>query len=133
MENENLFFVYGTLKRNFTGNRYLANSSYLGEAVTTDEYSLYRSFFYPAMILEPSSLGVHGEIFRVSDSDKVLVDEYEGVEFNLYKCLPIQISKLNLLDQYRDLVSAIMNGSSLVHAYIYQGKLAGFEKTDYWP
>jgi gamma-glutamylcyclotransferase (GGCT)/AIG2-like uncharacterized protein YtfP len=133
MQTKNLAFVYGTLKKNFIANHYLSNSVYLGQAITTNDYSLYKCFFYPAMILEPSAGGVHGEIYEVNKEDKLQIDEYEGVQFNLYKCLPIKFVKINLLPEYMDIQNKIDANSLSVSAYIYQGSLKDFEKTDFWP
>ena len=70
-------FVYGTLKRGYGNNRCLANSKFLGEAVsTTARYKLYASGI--PFLTEPGDAKIKGELWEVSPEDFARCDRLEG-------------------------------------------------------
>ncbi len=133
MEDENkIIFVYGTLKRGYAANRYLSNSIFLGNAVTSRKYSIYSNYLYPAMIEENSERGVSGELYSVSPEDKIKTDEYEGVYFNLYELQQISVLSASLSEEFSYYVGDIESGAKPVFAYIYKGNLEEFIKIESW-
>lgn len=132
-EDINIVFVYGTLKKGFPANKYLSNSSFIGTANSTEEYSIYANYMFPAMLEIPSKLGVFGELYIIDPDDRKKVDEYEGVAFNLYELKQINLSKISLSENYLHLESCIKSNELPVKAYIYRGNLREFVKIDFWP
>ena len=74
---ENLVFVYGTLKRGFSNNRYLAGSKFLGTARTKEKFALY-SDGLPFLIMTESISEIHGELYQVDDLTLQILDDLEG-------------------------------------------------------
>jgi gamma-glutamylcyclotransferase (GGCT)/AIG2-like uncharacterized protein YtfP len=72
-------FVYGTLKRNLSGNHYLTGQEFLGEAHTIATYRLYGISWHPGLVHDPEGIEVQGELWSVDDECLVKLDEYEGV------------------------------------------------------
>lgn len=72
-------FVYGTLKRGYgNGLRCLANSKFLGEAVSFDaNYQMHGGVGVP-YLSEGGNAKVKGEVFETSPSDFVACDRLEG-------------------------------------------------------
>ncbi|MBD8487346.1 gamma-glutamylcyclotransferase [Echinicola sp. CAU 1574] len=77
----NLIFVYGTLLKE-TGyaiqQLFHQKSAFVAEAFTYGK--LFQVSYYPGLVLNPTSLDkVYGQIFRISEIEKVLqaLDEYE--------------------------------------------------------
>ena len=77
MPEENLVFVYGTLKRGFSNNRYLAGSKFLGTARTKEKFALY-SDGLPFLIMTESISEIHGELYQVDDLTLQILDDLEG-------------------------------------------------------
>lgn len=88
-----LVFVYGTLKRGHGNNRLLRNAIFIGEAVTDDNFVMYRIGF-PYIAHEDSTVGeeekanlgkVRGEVYEI-DSEGTLqnLDRLES-EGSFYK------------------------------------------------
>lgn len=82
-------FVYGTLKKGFTGNLLLEDSEFIGEAITYLDYTLYDSGFYPMLIDKPTA-PVVGELYWIKPDMVSQVDEYEGCP-DLYKRFNIPV------------------------------------------
>jgi len=82
-------FVYGTLKRDFDNEfaKFLhINSEFVGEAFVKGR--LFLLDWYPGLVLDHEGYKVYGEVFKIKHNLKEVVemlDEYEGVEENLYK------------------------------------------------
>jgi gamma-glutamylcyclotransferase (GGCT)/AIG2-like uncharacterized protein YtfP len=86
-----LLFVYGSLKRGFRLHRHLRPASFRGAARTTPGYALYRLVWYPAMVAEPGSGEVTGELYEVPEDLIPVLDEVEGVP-HLYQRVRIRVS-----------------------------------------
>lgn len=65
-----LFFVYGTLKRGYRNNPLLGDSKFLGNAVSEDKYLLLDCGFPMAQFHE-DGLQVLGEVFEVTSKEVV--------------------------------------------------------------
>lgn len=72
-------FVYGTLKRGGGLHRYLEDSTFLGEARTHPDFTLYSLGWFPAMVVarEGEKTGVKGEVY---DVDPLTLRELDSVE-----------------------------------------------------
>jgi gamma-glutamylcyclotransferase (GGCT)/AIG2-like uncharacterized protein YtfP len=66
------FFVYGTLKKNYSNNRLLGDSLYLGKGITDVGYEVYNVGF-PMAYYRPHGLPLLGEVYRV-ESERVIAD-----------------------------------------------------------
>ncbi len=77
MPEKNLVFVYGTLQRNFSNHRYLAESKFLGTARTQEKYALY-SDGLPFLVLNEPVSQIQGELYEVDDITLDLLDDIEG-------------------------------------------------------
>lgn len=110
MVERNIFiFVYGTLKKNGKAHYYLMNSDFIGEGITSKKYSLYASVNYPAMIHQESEEGIEGEIYRVTAATKLALDQYEGVDYGLFRCALIDVESVNLTPEFKHLEEKILS------------------------
>lgn len=125
-------FVYGTLKKNQSAGHLLSNSEYLGKALTKPQYALYASDNYPGLIQEPDGEEIAGEVYRITDPTKELLDRYEGVPYGLFRWSSVQIKTLNFLDEHKYLESKIINSVLPVYTYIFCGNLNNFCKIKEW-
>lgn len=88
MENENYLFVYGTLRDKYglkLKDRVSKEMEHVGKAkVTASLYDLGR---YPGVVKEAGSGEVVGDVFRITDPDKVfkVLDKCEGENFSREK------------------------------------------------
>jgi gamma-glutamylcyclotransferase (GGCT)/AIG2-like uncharacterized protein YtfP len=146
-----LLFVYGSLKKGFPRNKYLAKSNYLGTARTTSEYRLLDTGNgWPALIrriheLPPAEEGkVHaqihiggpptfGELYEVPDETMELLDQVEGVP-DLFDKELIEIGGIALafLPTAAVVFDRIINRRAM--CYLYQKPIDGFEDvvTGFW-
>lgn len=60
-----LIGVYGSLKKGYFNDAYLARSEYVGDVVTEPNYELVDFGPYPA-VLEGGSTGIHCEVYKVN-------------------------------------------------------------------
>jgi gamma-glutamylcyclotransferase (GGCT)/AIG2-like uncharacterized protein YtfP len=81
-------FVYGTLQRNRGNHHYLANATYLGEAVTDSTFEMVDVGF---PIMRPSAdrkaRRVKGQLFDIGNDTATLaaLDRLEGVDRGFYE------------------------------------------------
>lgn len=71
-------FVYGTLKRGYLANMYLEGSTYIGDGITVDGFSMYDGG-YPKLVdngVQP--LPVVGEVYEVDSETMAVLDDYES-------------------------------------------------------
>lgn len=80
-----LIFVYGTLKRGFCRERFLADQQFLEDASTAPRYALYDCGDFPALVkVATGGTRIRGELWRVDERGLNLLDEVEGVSEQLY-------------------------------------------------
>ena len=85
-----LVFVYGTLKHGFPNNSVLAGARLLGPAVTLALYT-FRDFGpYPGLVAEGAT-AVHGEVWAVSPRGLARLDQFEGVDAQVFYRAEIQL------------------------------------------
>lgn len=99
-------FVYGSLKRGGWSHNLISSMmvTYLGEAKTTRDYSLYKTQGpYPAMIKEDSISGVSGELYEIYSVGLNYLDQFECVSTGLYS---------------RELIE--LDSGEKVYSYIFQ-------------
>ena len=72
-------FTYGTLMKNQRNSFLMKKAKFLGDAVL-ENYCLYEIGTFPAAI-PMNGFKVYGEVYEVSDEDKVLIDELEDEGF----------------------------------------------------
>lgn len=100
----NLLFVYGTLKKGCSRNRYLSDQRYLGTACTKPKYAIYQYSGYPAMIetkigpvVGVNVFNVFGEIYEVSYDCLQQIDEIENVKEGVFKRSSVELANVNLV------------------------------------
>lgn len=98
--NSFLIFTYGTLKRCFPNHAVMenliqsGNVTFCGEYTTVDAYPLVRGpHGIPYLINLPGSgVRIRGELYAVTGSGIVPMDDLEGVEAGHYERLPLKIA-----------------------------------------
>lgn len=114
-------FVYGTLKRGFGNNRLLADSLFLGEAITKPTYRLFDCGGFPALSKDiKSGYEVLGEIWDVIGETLELVDILEGVPF-LFRRMKIEV--INHSDVQAYFLSAGTSGLRECQSHSWQGPI----------
>ena len=86
-----LFFVYGTLKKGYGNNVLLADSKFLGQAVTKKLYKLYNCGFpmaYPSVV----GLPVVGELYEVVSTRVIETLDYLESNGSLYTRAKLPVS-----------------------------------------
>ena len=82
----NLVFTYGTLKKNHRNHKYLESSEFLGNAETTEQFSMREtSYDYPAVIETSKEYTIPGELYRCSDETLKKLDKLEGIPDLFYR------------------------------------------------
>lgn len=111
-------FVYGTLKRGCSRERFLQGQTFLGAAMTTPGYCLYDNGAYPAMVRDPAADSVEGELWEVDEACVEQLDQVEGVP-TLYQ---------------REVVDLVVPFSEPVETYLYQQSLSDWIAIgSHWP
>lgn len=87
-----LLFVYGTLKRGFCRESFLAGQTFLGEAQTEPLYRMYNCGSYPGLREQSPGLAILGELWEVDAECFKRLDAEEGVDEGLYERRAIQLS-----------------------------------------
>ncbi len=85
-------FVYGTLKRGFSRNRFLANQRFVAPVQTVPRYRLYDCGSYPALVEDHQGVAIQGELWEVDAKCIAQLDDIEGVPEGLYRRNRIQLS-----------------------------------------
>ena len=80
-------FVYGTLKRGQRNAHFLDSAKYIAEFVTAEEYWMYEFDDFPA-VCEQGMHAIHGEIYRVNDTEFKSLDDLEWYP-NFYQRIEI--------------------------------------------
>lgn len=70
-------FVYGTLKKGKGSHRLLSSAEFLGEAVTTPDFTMYDFGYFPAVVAGGES-GVLGEVYTIGKKIRRRLDTLEG-------------------------------------------------------
>lgn len=75
-----LVFVYGTLKRGFYNYEFLANSNFIGTAITKNKYPMINAEGYFPYLINDKNIGKHikGEVFEINDVTLNKLDVLEG-------------------------------------------------------
>lgn len=124
---EHILFVYGTLKKGYRANYLLETSNYLGVARTKPYFQLFSCFTYPALVRSTSGYQISGELYCVSDVQKKVIDDYEGVDYGLYQPESIELEEYDLLENKN-----LLDGR-IVLSYIYYGNLTRWQQVSNWP
>ena len=78
-------FVYGTLKRGGSNHHYLQDQTYIADAQTVPDYTLYQPADYPGLVPAANdSAGVTGEVWEITLECLQAVDALEGTTEGLY-------------------------------------------------
>ena len=92
-----VLIVYGTLKQGFPNHTHISSERYLGIALTSPRYEMYRYGSYPALLIGGESpTAIHGELYEVGDSSLVRLDKLEGVDSNLFERKEIELAQATL-------------------------------------
>ena len=117
MPRQHLVFVYGTLKRGFCREHFLAGQSFLAEARTLPKYRMYDCGTYPGLKLTPQDgLSIVGEMWSVDQLCLARLDQEEGVAEGLYSRSVIELA--------HPLPASVT--ARPVEAYYYDPSVAGF-------
>jgi gamma-glutamylaminecyclotransferase len=92
-EQEELVFVYGTLKRGYSNNRLLNNATYLGKATTMSRWAMIgKNMPFPYLLeIDPKGHKISGEVYAVDKNTKRALDRLEGTPHH-YKETDISIT-----------------------------------------
>jgi gamma-glutamylaminecyclotransferase len=77
MQDNELFFVYGTLMSPYNNNRLLVNEELLGTAITKNKYTMMAGGI-PYVFKTPETCQIHGELWSVKESAIPNLDSLEG-------------------------------------------------------
>lgn len=80
-------FVYGTLKKGHHNNALLNSSTFLGNAETEAEFSMYCNGGYPGVVMGGFD-SIKGEVYEINDKIFSRLDSLEGYP-NLYNRIEI--------------------------------------------
>jgi gamma-glutamylaminecyclotransferase len=90
-----LVFVYGTLKRGLSNQRWLSGQQYLGEARTQPDYRMHDLGGYPGLVLAPGGAGagvaIQGEVWAVDPAALGGLHQLEGVDQGEYGFAPMAL------------------------------------------
>mgnify|MGYP003336220795 FL=1 len=100
-----LLFVYGTLKQGFSRHHAVSGQRYLGTAKTKSEYCMYTLGGYPCLLNKrlaekrgvEANTFVYGEVYEVTQECLTDLDKIEGVEFDLFERLPVEIDSFTFV------------------------------------
>jgi len=70
-------YVYGTLKKNRHNHKYLDGAEFIGNFITSKDFTLAVSEL-PFMIKRPSKSGVRGEVYKINSKLLKDIDMLEG-------------------------------------------------------
>lgn len=87
---EQLFFVYGTLKKGYWNNYLFDGGKYLGKVETEPKYTLFHGAF--PVVERDGTTSIQGELYRLTDEDEI-----QSV-FDLERCSRIQGDKSSWYD-----------------------------------
>lgn len=85
---KHLLFVYGTLKKGHTRQKYLLDHRYLGTATLKPTHRMVQVSGYPALLpVKDGEEGsrVRGELYEITDDCAQTLDKVEGVDHGLFK------------------------------------------------
>jgi len=83
-------FVYGTLKKGFSRNTILKDSSFIGDATTKPSFTMIDLTYFPG-ILEIGNTSIYGELYEVSDDTLQYCDVIEGHP-DFYKRIEVELT-----------------------------------------
>lgn len=73
-------FVYGSLKKGFGNNRFLATSEYVGETQTPPNYNMVSFGVFPG-VCSDGTFAISGEIYYVDNPTLIAIDRLEANGF----------------------------------------------------
>jgi len=83
-------FVYGTLKKGFSRNTILKDSSFIGDVTTKPSFTMIDLTYFPG-ILEIGNTSIYGELYEVSDETLQYCDVIEGHP-DFYKRIEVELT-----------------------------------------
>lgn len=83
VENCEMVFVYGTLRRGGSNHFRMAHARFVAEGAVRGK--LYRIDWYPGFVADENAGLVKGEIFRADGATMAELDEFEGGEYRRVK------------------------------------------------
>jgi len=135
MPNDNLVFVFGTLKEGFPNFATNRGTRRAGEFVTVERYPLYLvgERMSPWMIAHPGEgMQVRGQVFSVSDTALAAMDALERThESDGYRRLPISVAPAT--GDTRDVITVfayLKPPEQLDAGLIRKGPLSAYELAD---
>lgn len=122
-------FVYGTLKNGHQRNSALRDQRYLGTATTQPNYKMFRYGSFPALVEDTPGYSVLGEIYEVTDSCLVELDEIEGTKYGLFSRRSIELKHVNLttLPLYKRSSDMLLGNSALAYFFVDESKISGLK------
>jgi gamma-glutamylcyclotransferase (GGCT)/AIG2-like uncharacterized protein YtfP len=122
-------FVYGTLKSGHSRNTLLKDQRYLGTASTIPKYKIYRYSSFPALVSDDDGKSIFGELYEVSDSCLVELDEVEGTKFGLFSRGTILLKETTFfsLPLYKRSSDMLMENSAIAYFFVNKEKLSALK------
>jgi len=116
----NLIFVYGTLKKDMCRNHVLKDQRYLGVALTRNNYLLFNCGGFPGLVPSKDEGQVWGELYEVDEECLEKLDVIEGTAHGLFSRKSVHLEEIHLVTT----PTALLSGQSLIKkeamAYFYQ-------------
>lgn len=88
-----LVFVYGTLKKGYGNHRLLAQSMFVGKAITEPNFTMLHLGGFPG-IVQSGDTAIHGEVYRVSNATLTQLDRLEGHP-TFYERKPLMVTGMD--------------------------------------
>jgi gamma-glutamylcyclotransferase (GGCT)/AIG2-like uncharacterized protein YtfP len=77
--NDELLFVYGTLRRGFANHEQLEGAEFVGPCVTAPAYAVESHAGYPVLVR--GTAAVPGELYAVGEELLARLDAFEGADY----------------------------------------------------
>jgi gamma-glutamylcyclotransferase (GGCT)/AIG2-like uncharacterized protein YtfP len=118
-------FVYGTLKRGHARDPFLRNQRHLGTALTEPNYKIYKYSSFPALIEVDQGKSIYGELYEVTESCLMELDEVEGTRQGLFARNTIHLKQINFtnLPLYKNSSDMLMSNLAIAYFFVDREKL----------
>lgn len=129
-----LLFVYGTLKNGHSRFKNLSKQRYIGIAKTSPEYSMYQVQTYPALVKCNNGRKIYGELYEVDSECLKVLDNIEGVDFNLFKREEIILEEISIINLPLSQICFSNLYQKKAEAYLYQRPIDELKNMGiFWP
>lgn len=119
-------FIYGTLKSGHSRDPLLRNQRHLGTAFSEPKYKMYRYSSFPALIESDQGISIFGELYEITESCLIELDEVEGTRHGLFARKTIDLKHINFssLPLYKKSSDMLINNSAIAYFFVDKEKLS---------